>query len=215
MIITNPKTNETFESSFESFTESLLFLREKIRSGECRNSFAMELCSKSALSEAQKFWVNKLALDIVNPTAKPKPIGTENLDFSKVVTMVQHAFDNGAKRLKIRLLLDDSRIIALSPYAPSGTLIAVYVQDSQGYGERYGRIMPNGDFQPTYGTQSIDPMVKRKVFEFANDPLGVAKEYGIALGSCCFCAKTLSDERSIRLSYGPICARKYNLEVPY
>jgi len=215
MIITNPKTSESFNSSFETFNDALSYLRNKVDLNLIRSDFARNLSDKSFFSETQMFFVHKIASEHLNPQPKTPPIGTETIDFTKVISMIQHAYDNGAKRLKIRLLLEDGRNIALSPYAPSGSLVAVYVQDSHDFCLKYGKILPNGQFQPPYGYQEIDELVKSKILQFAADPLGVAKEYGIALGSCCFCAKTLSDERSIKLSYGPICARKFNLEVPY
>lgn len=39
--------------------------------------------------------------------------------------------------------------------------------------------------------------------------LDQAKEYGALYGTCCNCARTLTDEKSIEAGIGPICAKKF------
>lgn len=46
---------------------------------------------------------------------------------------------------------------------------------------------------------------------FANAPARVAADYGHRTGRCCFCQRDLSDERSVDVGYGPICAEKWGL----
>ena len=46
---------------------------------------------------------------------------------------------------------------------------------------------------------------------FAADPAGTAAAYGRATGVCSFCARQLTDERSVSVGYGPICADTYSL----
>jgi hypothetical protein len=57
---------------------------------------------------------------------------------------------------------------------------------------------------------SLDDL--RDLLEALNrDPAAVARGYGEATSSCCFCNRTLTDERSVEAGYGPVCAAKYGL----
>lgn len=38
-----------------------------------------------------------------------------------------------------------------------------------------------------------------------------AAAFGHLYGECCYCARDLTDERSIEVGYGPVCAAKYGL----
>jgi hypothetical protein len=49
--------------------------------------------------------------------------------------------------------------------------------------------------------------------EFAENPKKIAILHGQLTGNCCFCSLPLSDPKSLKLGYGPICASHYNL--PY
>lgn len=45
----------------------------------------------------------------------------------------------------------------------------------------------------------------------AVDPEGTAAAYGHLTGACCFCRRALSDERSVSVGYGPVCADHFGL----
>lgn len=47
--------------------------------------------------------------------------------------------------------------------------------------------------------------------EIARAPDKAAAEYGHATGQCSFCARPLSDDRSVAVGYGPVCAVNFNL----
>lgn len=215
MTLTNPKNNETINSGFSN-EDAIAFLRnnmEKVNNSS--REFAKSLCSYRVdrMSDTQLFWVHKLATAISHPAPQKqvRKVG----DFDKVLQMVRHAYDTGAKRLKIRLILSDGRKISLCPFAPKGELVAVYINDPEVPYNEYGRITPSGDLLPGRGKCKVDPEVFEVIKRFAADPLGVAKEYGNATGNCCFCGLELTVDRSVDLGWGPQCARKYGLEVPY
>jgi hypothetical protein len=42
-----------------------------------------------------------------------------------------------------------------------------------------------------------------------------ARTFGLAHGICVACSADLTDERSVALGYGPVCARRYGWPVPY
>ena len=43
------------------------------------------------------------------------------------------------------------------------------------------------------------------------DPITAASLWGKTIGSCCFCGRELTDERSTSMGYGPICAERWGL----
>lgn len=47
--------------------------------------------------------------------------------------------------------------------------------------------------------------------ELEKDPVAAAVAYGHAMGNCAFCTRPLTDDRSIVVGYGPVCAQKYGL----
>lgn len=50
--------------------------------------------------------------------------------------------------------------------------------------------------------------------EIASDPKKAAIEYGRDTGSCCFCNRSLTDDKSgksVERGYGPVCATKHGL----
>jgi hypothetical protein len=75
----------------------------------------------------------------------------------------------------------------------------------------YGRIQRSGAYQPSRdGGRHADAIVAR-LRALAQDPVGVASEFGRLTGRCCFCNRGLDDERSTAVGYGPVCADHYGL----
>ena len=78
----------------------------------------------------------------------------------------------------------------------------VHVTNGLGWGDParqwYGSIQRDGSFRPTRDCtdEVMDLLVK-----FNADPSG----------NCCFCFKTLTQERSRTIGYGPTCAKNYGL----
>ena len=44
------------------------------------------------------------------------------------------------------------------------------------------------------------------------DTAGIVKKYGKTSGNCCFCQKSLTQDRSKSVGYGPKCASNYGLD---
>lgn len=86
---------------------------------------------------------------------------------------------------------------------------AIYVKgDRASGGNYYGKITPEGRFFRAAGCPvSVEP----KLVAFAADPETVAANYGKLTGCCCFCGRSLSDDRSTDVGYGPVCAAKFGL----
>jgi len=84
----------------------------------------------------------------------------------------------------------------------------------QEFGERkwFGRILRDGTFQAGRDLRA-DPAyegaVTARLVAFAADPRKVGAEDGLLNGRCCFCRKSLTDERSTGVGYGKKCASNW------
>lgn len=80
-----------------------------------------------------------------------------------------------------------------------------------GMNKFFGRISPAGELELGRDAgprrDELVPLLTR----LAAEPERVAAEYGHLTGHCCFCSRKLSDDRSIAVGYGNICARKFGL----
>ena len=45
----------------------------------------------------------------------------------------------------------------------------------------------------------------------AADPAAAAKAYGALMGRCSFCDTAITDEGSVEVGYGPVCAKRFGL----
>jgi hypothetical protein len=85
---------------------------------------------------------------------------------------------------------------------------------AQGFENRvwYGRIATSGEWQPSRKIPAAElAAVEAALTRFDADPAAAAADYGHTVGSCCFCRRELTDERSVTVGYGPICAAKFGL----
>jgi hypothetical protein len=97
-----------------------------------------------------------------------------------------------------------------------GQLMALSDQRmSTGRRMRYGSLDRDGRFRGNVGPTEIERIIFNEVADvlqrFAADPAGYAGAHGQATGNCCFCGRGLTDERSVAVGYGPICADYYGL----
>lgn len=76
-------------------------------------------------------------------------------------------------------------------------------------GEWIGRVEADGGIAGRTLTGS--PELMALLARIATDPATVAREYGAVTSRCSFCNLPLSDEGSVEVGYGPVCARKWNL----
>jgi hypothetical protein len=75
-------------------------------------------------------------------------------------------------------------------------------------GQWVGRIEVGGTVA---GPMKQDVELLARLDAIAANPATAAAEYGKLTGSCSFCAKQLTDEGSIEVGYGPVCAKRYGL----
>lgn len=84
----------------------------------------------------------------------------------------------------------------------------INLTDGGPYGQNawYGRISLDGHHQG-----QAPEWVLEALTALAADPAGYAAATGQRVGSCCFCARELTDARSLAVGYGPICAGHWGL----
>jgi len=134
-----------------------------------------------------------------------------------VVALLERAKAKGLKWPKLWLALPDATPIRITIAGPgSRTPGYLMVTDGKPYGSNlfFGRIAPGGNMElgrDAFGERR-DPLLQLLV-NLGKDPAATAAQFGHMTGSCTFCGLPLSDERSIAVGYGRICAQKYSL--PY
>lgn len=72
----------------------------------------------------------------------------------------------------------------------------------------YGRIDRDGEL---IASRNMTDEIRASVHTFAANPDNFAAAHGHTTGACCFCNRTLTDDRSTSVGYGPICAGHYGL----
>lgn len=182
-------------------------LRQAVQSGLAGGEFPQSLLaqfeSRGYLSGKQWYWVEKLA--------KPRE-AVQLPSFAGVIALLARAgahlkypkinlqFANG-ERLRLHVAGERSR------HAGS-----VQLTDGSGFGGRYyGRINADGAAILSDRFPESKAELVNLLGALAERPAEVAAQYGHITGSCCFCHKELSDERSLAVGYGPICAGHYGL----
>lgn len=125
---------------------------------------------------------------------------------SALVAFLQAARDRGLKFPKARFLAPGNEEMRLSvsglqSRVPGSVQVVVANQ-------WIGRVEPDG----TVKGQLRDDMVLQALLEhIAQDPAQHARAYGALMCRCSFCSKSLTDDGSVEVGYGPVCAQNYGL----
>ncbi len=194
-------------------TDNIDNLKEKDK------SFAIDLILKAqkyGASAGQAKWI-KIMAERATGKVDPQPEAIEIGDLSKLVTMLT---GTNLKWPKIRLVMDSDRKLVLSIAGPNARFPGtINLTDGSKYGDPdgifYGRIMQDGKFQPNARAMSYVEEVALFLMNFCMDPHAVAHAHGQKTGNCCFCAKDLTDKRSVSAGYGPVCAGHYGLSTQW
>lgn len=165
------------------------------------------------LSTKQLYWVGKLT-ERATATKPATPTATVG-DFSAVAALFAKAGEH-LKHPKVRLQLPNGQPIVLSVAGPASRAPGtVNVTDGKPYGSNkwFGRVTTKGEWHKSTLSNGAetDTAIVALLSEFAANPAKVAQVYGTLTGSCCFCAKELTDARSVSVGYGPVCADHYSL----
>lgn len=71
-------------------------------------------------------------------------------------------------------------------------------------GRTFLKVQSSDDFWPVRDTREVE----RVLLEIAMDPVAAGKRYGVEIGRCCRCNRTLTDDESRAAGIGPICRDK-------
>jgi len=135
----------------------------------------------------------------VAAVATPAPV----VDLASVVTFLSGARDRGLKSPRVRFAAPGAGELALSLAPLTGKNPgAVYVKLR---GEYAGKVTADG---AAHGLTSELVDALRTI---AADPAAAGAAYGRLTGQCSFCTQGLTDEGSIEVGYGPVCAKRYGL----
>lgn len=178
---------------------------------EFANSLLTQYARKKKLSDKQWEWVDRLAdmaQGIPDFTA-PQP---ENVG---ALTGLHSLFKNAAAKLKypaIMLQTPSGERVDLSRAGDhSKNPGHIYVKMPEGLGYA-GKVDPDGHFFPV---RKVDDSTKQELAyllrEMARHPAETAAKHGKLTGRCCFCNKSLTDEKSTNVGYGKTCASHYGL----
>ncbi|HEY2154451.1 MAG TPA: DUF6011 domain-containing protein [Isosphaeraceae bacterium] len=166
--------------------------------------------SRARMSARQVDWLVFIAAEEVARATRPEPEVIPG-ELDRLVDLF-HAVATRLKYPGITLSTEDGRDVSLklcgsrSRYAGS-----IAVSNGKKYGDPagvfYGYLRPDGRWDERASDAQVTDLLRR----LAADPVGVAGEYGRLSGNCCFCRLSLTDERSVAVGYGPICADKWGL----
>jgi hypothetical protein len=167
-----------------------------------------------SLTERQWPYVHKLVNEAIeraqsSGVAPEKPTHKVG-DFSQVYAMFQHAAES-LRKPKISFDLESGDRVRLYLAGPNSKYAGSIMVTDDGHfpnNRWYGHVTKGGVLvEGKNSDQDVIAFLKR----FAADPAEVAAEYGRETGNCCFCARPLTDPRSVEVGYGPVCSEKYQL----
>jgi hypothetical protein len=138
------------------------------------------------------------------PTAPVVPVTIPNLrvEASGIVALLNTAKAH-LKYPKVRFAAPQGgelRLVTTGPTSKYPNAVNIYVDFKW-----QGRI--NADGTVTQNAAHLVPVLQ----SIALDPAKAAKEFGALTGRCSFCNIALTDEGSVEVGYGPVCAKHYGL----
>ena len=183
--IQNPKTGESIETRL-SDTEAVELLKQR------GNDFGRKMAEAyPKVSQCQHFWLMKLASELRPVFSLPDG------SYDRLSRLFLMAFDHGLKQPRIRYKTPEGTFrVELR-----GDRIFVHCGHN-----RLGVVLQDGTFDGI--------MSDRQMLLFTTlclDPITAAALWGKKMNRCCFCGLELSDERSVAMGYGPICADNWGL----
>lgn len=130
---------------------------------------------------------------------------------ANIIRMFDRAAESGLKWPKIRFGNEGFTIQLQRAGERSRVPGAVNVTDGGRYGANtwFGRILRDGT-----PDRISDDGVLAFLVDIADDPEKAARESGQRLGYCSFCLKQLTEDGSLDVGYGPVCATHWGLPHP-
>lgn len=181
------------------------------------NSLCFQFGKKGDLSPKQAEWVGKLLDMIFDAPEQPVAAPIHNLSYPSVFKLFEHA-GQSLKKPAISLKTAIGIPVTIKPAGSNsknpGALYVVGGGSSHTTNKTYfGKIAPDGNWFPAKEVQHTQALahVEALLESLNNNPAAVATGYGKDTGYCCFCCKALTDPKSVKVGYGPVCAGHYGL----
>ena len=157
------------------------------------------------LTDKQMYWATTLVARIDAPTATPVQVSG--------IGRIRRMFDAAASKLKYPKIWlgTEAHPLRLSIAGPTSRHAgSIMVTDGRPFGSNryYGAIDLSGNLKPG---RDLTAEVSAELSELGADPEGKAGKYGRLTGNCCFCNTPLTDDRSVAVGYGPVCAKNFGL----
>jgi hypothetical protein len=150
--------------------------------------------------------VTHISADVCASAPKAAPVATVTANAKPMADFLNAAKDRGLKFPKVQFLgTNNSELLLKLAGAQSKNPGAVFVFINGNYS---GSIAVDGTVR---GSLARDNGTLNVLATIAGDPAQAAKAYGMLTGNCSFCRKDLTDEGSVEVGYGPVCAKKYGL----
>lgn len=155
-------------------------------------------------------WIHKLAVEgFSKPTTISVTIGKRANE--KIIELFGNAVKNGLKAPKLRMR---NANVGIQLYFKANSFNkTIYINDLDksemgnfGYQKVYYGKIEAGEFVPS---RKCPADVVEMIEAFADDPEGSVIAYGKMTNECCFCGRALTDDKSIKMGYGPVCKRKW------
>ena len=200
-----PKPRVDPVAAFEEQEPGLYgFLRDAGSWSDFAASLADQIARKGTLSERQmqsaRSMQAKMAAREAAKAAAPKAAATVNLD--PIREMFETAFASGRKR---------------PVYRAEGLAISRAPDHGRNPGALYIKSIDSDEYQGKIlgveftGTRNTAPETQTALHAIAANPTEAAVRYGRKTGCCSFCARELTDKRSVEVGYGPICAEHWGM----
>lgn len=128
----------------------------------------------------------------------------ETKHYAEIAARMKQASENLRKP---RIIFGNIRLVIMGERSRTAGDIAIYGREMGG--DFYGRIaIDDGRFFPSQKSSNV---ITDQLDELDADPAEAAAGHGHATGNCCFCARDLTDPRSVTVGYGPVCADHFGL----
>jgi hypothetical protein len=133
-------------------------------------------------------------------------------DLTKVAKFLSDARDRGLKFPKVRFLAPggkgELRLHLAGPTSGSPGAVQIKLD-----GRWIGRVDLDGSLNGSF-LKGSEPILLA-LAKIGEDPAKAAKEYAALMCRCSFCGLALTDEGSVEVGYGPICAKHWGLPHVY
>jgi hypothetical protein len=179
MIVRNPKKPEQIVET--KLTEQQAVDICKTITSDFAQSLVKQL-EKQALSPSQYFWLFKMAEE--NLPMRPLKLQSDLQQWISKTDLMQFKFKDLGKVL---LYTRKECIDVVCAYRFCGKIV--------GDEFLFKKVCPES--------------VKQEIYAFSCNPMEWMKNYGKETGFCCVCGRQLTNEVSVELGIGPICAQKF------